>query len=103
MAGGKDRQSRDNGGHVIANQFGGPGELINLVAQLEIQNKAVKGNPENWNAMERGFQKLLKKKPPDKISLTVEIYYPLESKRPEKLIVYPEINGEQLEQKTFSN
>lgn len=50
-AGEPDRQATDDGGHLFAAMFEGPGESINLTAQSRIQNRAVKGSS-NWRRME---------------------------------------------------
>jgi hypothetical protein len=50
-AGEPDRQAFDDGGHLFAAMFGGPGELTNLTAQSREQNRAVKGS-NNWRRME---------------------------------------------------
>ncbi|MFC6159871.1 DNA/RNA non-specific endonuclease [Kribbella jiaozuonensis] len=56
-AGEADRQPTDDGGHVFATKFEGPGESINLTAQSRSQNRAVKGS-ENWRRMEESWQAL---------------------------------------------
>lgn len=54
-AGVPDRQRTDDGGHLFATVFDGPGESINLTAQSQEQNRAVKGS-ENWRRMEQAWQ-----------------------------------------------
>lgn len=54
-AGIPDRQRTDDGGHLFATVFDGPGESINLAAQSQEQNRAVKGS-ENWRRMEQTWQ-----------------------------------------------
>lgn len=56
-AGEADRQATDDGGHLFATKFDGPGEAINLTAQSRTQNRAVKGS-DNWRRMEEGWQAL---------------------------------------------
>lgn len=54
-AGEPDRQPTDDGGHLFATVFGGPGEAINLTAQSREQNRAQSGS-NNWRAMEQTWQ-----------------------------------------------
>jgi hypothetical protein len=54
-AGEPDRQRTDDGGHLFATKFAGPGESINLTAQSQEQNRAVKGSS-NWRRMEQTWQ-----------------------------------------------
>lgn len=56
-AGEPDRQRNDDGGHLFATSFDGPGEAINLTAQSRTQNQAVKGS-DNWRRMEESWQAL---------------------------------------------
>jgi hypothetical protein len=57
-AGEPDRQATDDGGHLFATKFGGPGESLNLTAQSRTQNRAVKGVTDNWRRMEESWQAL---------------------------------------------
>lgn len=50
-AGEPDRLPSDDGGHIFATSFNGPGEAINITAQSRIQNQAVKGS-DNWRRLE---------------------------------------------------
>ncbi|TDW92342.1 DNA/RNA non-specific endonuclease [Kribbella sp. VKM Ac-2566] len=54
-AGEPDRQRTDDGGHLFATVFDGPGESINLTAQSQEQNRARAGS-NNWRAMEQTWQ-----------------------------------------------
>ncbi|TCC07957.1 hypothetical protein E0H45_18660 [Kribbella soli] len=54
-AGEPDRQPTDDGGHLFATVFDGPGEAINLTAQSQEQNRAHAGS-NNWRAMEQTWQ-----------------------------------------------
>ncbi|MGY4769160.1 DNA/RNA non-specific endonuclease [Kribbella sp. CWNU-51] len=56
-AGEPDRQRTDDGGHLFATVFDGPGEAINLTAQSRTQNRAVKAS-DNWRRMEETWQAL---------------------------------------------
>ncbi|TCC24616.1 DNA/RNA non-specific endonuclease [Kribbella speibonae] len=54
-AGEPDRQPTDDGGHLFATVFDGPGESINVTAQSQEQNRAQAGS-KNWRAMEQTWQ-----------------------------------------------
>ncbi|TDW21826.1 DNA/RNA non-specific endonuclease [Kribbella kalugense] len=54
-AGEPDRQAADDGGHLFAAMFGGPGESLNLTAQSREQNRAVAGS-NNWRRMEDAWR-----------------------------------------------
>jgi DNA/RNA non-specific endonuclease len=56
-AGEADREATDDGGHLVATKFEGPGEAINLTAQSQQQNRAVKGS-QNWRRLEESWQAL---------------------------------------------
>jgi hypothetical protein len=56
-AGEPDRQRTDDGGHIFATSFDGPGEAVNLTAQSRVQNQAVKGS-DNWRRMEESWHAL---------------------------------------------
>jgi DNA/RNA non-specific endonuclease len=56
-AGRPDRQRTDDGGHLLATSFDGPGEAINLTAQSRTQNQAVKDS-DNWRRMEESWHAL---------------------------------------------
>lgn len=53
LAGGEDRLPTDDGGHLVANRFGGSGELDNLVAMDRTLNRG------GWKAMENSWEKAL--------------------------------------------
>jgi hypothetical protein len=57
QAGKPDRQRTDDGGHLFATSFDGPGEAVNITAQSRTQNQAVKGS-DNWRRMEESWQVL---------------------------------------------
>lgn len=56
-AGEPDRGPNDDGGHLFATKFAGPGESINLTAQSREQNRAVRGS-KNWRRLEQTWQAL---------------------------------------------
>ena len=73
-AGGDDRLPGDEGGHLIANIFGGSGELDNLVAMEKIVNRSDYRIMENqWkNALQEGKE----------VKVTIDIVYDGVNKRP---------------------
>ncbi|WUJ70446.1 DNA/RNA non-specific endonuclease [Kribbella soli] len=73
-AGEPDRQRTDDGGHLFATKFAGPGESINLTAQSRAQNRAVKGS-ENWRRMEESWQALR--------AAGVQVYATIDLKHPD--------------------
>ena len=78
-AGYEDRLPGDHGGHLIANIFGGSGELDNLVAMDAIVNNSRYRKIENqWkNALQEGKE----------VNVTIDIVYDGANKRPEKFNV----------------
>ena len=78
-AGYEDRLPDDHGGHLIANIFGGSGELDNLVAMDAIVNNSRYRKIENqWkNALQEGKE----------VNVTIDIVYDGANKRPEKFNV----------------
>jgi DNA/RNA non-specific endonuclease len=56
-AGRPDRLRDDDGGHLFATSFDGPGEAINITAQSRVQNQAVKDS-DNWRRMEDTWRAL---------------------------------------------
>ena len=75
-AGGDDRLPGDHGGHLIANIFGGSGELDNLVAMDAIVNRSDYKTMENrWkNALQEGKE----------VKVTIDIVYDGANKRPKE-------------------
>ncbi|MGN6190003.1 MAG: DNA/RNA non-specific endonuclease [Conexibacter sp.] len=76
----KGGDADDDGGHLIANVFGGPSELINLVPQDWFQNE--RGS---WRALEREWQQLLADG--HEVEVQVEPVYEGASGRPSALVV----------------
>ena len=85
-AGGDDRLPGDEGGHLIANIFGGSGELDNLVAMEKIVNRSDYRIIENqWkNALQEGKE----------VKVTIDIVYDGENKRPKEFNIDYSIDGE---------
>ena len=75
-AGGDDRLPGDHGGHLIANIFGGSGELDNLVSMDAIVNRSDYKTMENrWkNALQEGKE----------VKVTIDIVYDGANKRPKE-------------------
>lgn len=57
------RSQRNDGGHIVGNQFTGPGELVNMISQWRPQNQGWKlaNADHHWAAMERDLADLLGK------------------------------------------
>lgn len=85
--GGEDRLPNDNGGHLIAHQFGGEGGIDNLVAMDASVNKA----PGKWRELEIEWEKNIR----EGNEVYVEMYpiYSGNSKRPDAIIVKYKINN----------
>ena len=92
-AGGNDRLETDNGGHLIANRFGGEGDE-NLVAQDEILNKGP------YKRLESEWAKAVENS--NEVYVKVEPEYRGESERPDKFRVSYTINGEK-HKRVFTN
>ena len=87
--GGDDRLPTDDGGHLIATQFNGSGEIDNLLPQSSNINRA--GG--EWYAMERDWADALKNNMTVKVD--IEPIYSDNSMRPERYQVKYWIDGEQ--------
>ena len=77
----------DQGGHIIARIFNGPGEQINYIPQ------SAKLNNGKWKVMENEWKKELSKG--NKIEVDIKMVYNKElfSKRPERFVVEYKVNG----------
>ncbi|KAA1162567.1 sugar-binding protein [Pseudoalteromonas fuliginea] len=84
----KDGLDKDEGGHLIASIFDGPGEQINYAAMDGNLNKGA------WKSMENDWAKALKAKPPKEVEVNIQAIYKGESKRPSKFVVEYKIDGE---------
>ncbi|WP_368665663.1 DNA/RNA non-specific endonuclease [Macrococcus sp. DPC7161] len=65
------RKKDDDGGHLIASQFGGSGDLDNLVPMNSKINR-VNGK---WYDMEKDWADALKETPPKKVQIKIEPVY----------------------------
>jgi hypothetical protein len=63
-----------DGGHLIANVFGGIPEEINMVPMLSTLNQP--GQPKNFYALEGELRALLNANPPPRIWIRIDIEYP---------------------------
>ncbi len=74
-------ETPDQGGHIIARIFNGPGEQINYVPQNALINNG------NWKSMENDFRMNLESG--DKVEVDIKIVYDIKgtSKRPKKFVV----------------
>jgi hypothetical protein len=83
----------DEGGHLIAQIFNGPGEQINYVPQKAVLNNGA------WKMMEKEWADALKQG--KKVKVEISMIYD-KTKRPELFRVFYEIDGEEII-KTFKN
>lgn len=95
VAGGADRLPDDQGGHLIASIFAGPGERINLVAMDGNLNQGV------WRQMEASWQSALDSG--RQVQVRVEPVYSSDSLRPSRFDVTYQISGEAPVTRTFQN
>ncbi|HEY3004575.1 MAG TPA: DNA/RNA non-specific endonuclease [Kribbellaceae bacterium] len=81
QAGEPDRRRTDQGGHLFATMFDGPGEAINLTAQSAVQNGPVKGT-DNWWRLEDSWRAL--RASGIQVHASIDVRYPdAVSRRPE--------------------
>ena len=83
----KDGLDKDEGGHLIASIFDGPGEQINYAAMDGNLNKGA------WKSMENKWAKALKEEPPKSVEVEIRAIYENDSKRPSSFDVFYEIDG----------
>jgi len=84
----KDGKISDVGGHIIANNVNGPSEAINIVPMDSSFN-----NSGDWKSMEKMIQNAFYYK--NEIRVKKELFYPGDSKRPNKITVNILIDGEE--------
>lgn len=85
--GGKDRLPDDDGGHLIASEFNGSGEIDNLVPM----NAKLNRSGGKWRSLEGEWEKALKAG--QKVSVKIEPVYNGESMRPIKFDIEYTIDG----------
>ena len=88
-AGIKDGVEDDEGGHLIASIFNGPGEQINYAAMNGNLNKGA------WKKMESDWAKALRKIPPEAVEVEIVAVYEGNSKRPSSFEVFYTIDGDE--------
>ena len=84
----KGGNTTDVGGHIIANNVNGPSEAINIVPMDSSFN-----NSGEWKTMEKMIQDAFYYK--NEVQVKKELFYPGESKRPNKITVNILIDGEE--------
>lgn len=85
----------DQGGHIIARIFNGPGEQINYIPQN------AKLNNGEWKSMENTWKKALSEG--KKVEVDIQIIYDSNSKRPKRFLVEYKISNEPIVQRIFKN
>ena len=90
-AGIKDGLEDDEGGHLIASIFNGPGEQINYAAMDGNLNKGA------WKKMENDWTKAIKGPPPKNVDVKINAIYEGDSKRAEAFEVEYFVDGEMFE------
>ncbi|MCL2419158.1 MAG: DNA/RNA non-specific endonuclease, partial [Conexibacteraceae bacterium] len=88
------------GGHLVANMFGGGPEDHNLVPMLQSVNR---GSGSSFGNLEGHWQSLLNKNPDTKISVDINLHYGGASKVPDRMTVNYSINGVQQKPQRFMN
>lgn len=84
----KDGKATDDGGHIVAHNVQGPNEAINIVPMDSSFNKTG-----DWRSMENMIQDASYYK--NEVQVKKELFYPGESKRPNKITVNILIDGEE--------
>ena len=80
-------KGEDDGGHIIAQIFNGPGEQINYVPQTQTLNRG------DWKAMENEWKEFFNNNPKGEIKIDIQIIYDGTSKRPEGFNVVYYLDG----------
>ncbi|WP_395343526.1 DNA/RNA non-specific endonuclease [Ningiella sp. W23] len=83
----KDGLADDEGGHLIASIFKGPGEQINYAAMDGNLNKGA------WKRMENKWAEALKGDPPKTVEVEINAIFDGNSKRPSSFEIFYEIDG----------
>ncbi|WP_252180145.1 DNA/RNA non-specific endonuclease [Endozoicomonas sp. 4G] len=85
----KDGREGDDGGHMIASIFNGPGEQINLLPMESNLNRG------EWKRMENKWAAALAEEPPKQVSVEIRPIYEEGSKRPSSFDVFYEVDGKE--------
>ena len=99
IAGREDRLVTDDGGHLFGTQFGGSGDIDNLVAQNRVSNRS--GG--EWYDMEKEWANALKETPPKKVTVKINPVYEGNSKRPIEFNVKYKIGDNEAVIKSIKN
>jgi hypothetical protein len=91
---GRMGQPGDDGGHLIAAQFNGPGDAINVVPQNANLNRG------EWKSMEMDWKRNLKEG--KTVNVDIQPKYTGDSVRPSSFVVHYEVDGKMV-RKTFTN
>jgi hypothetical protein len=94
-AGGADRLPTDDGGHLIATIFRGPGERINLVPMDSNLNRGA------WKAMENSWSGALASG--KQVEVKIDVVYGQNGVRPTRFDVSYQIEGQAPVTRTFKN
>ncbi|SUV07380.1 bacillus transposase protein [Priestia megaterium] len=89
-------KGQDHAGHLAADRFGGSPKIDNLVSQLSDVNLI------EYKKIEEEWATALKKNPPQKVTVDVEVIYAENDMRPDKFVVRYTIDGD-LVSKTIKN
>ncbi|MEB2275587.1 DNA/RNA non-specific endonuclease [Bacillus sp. ILBB4] len=89
-------KGQDHAGHLAADRFGGSPKIDNLVSQLSDVNLI------EYKKIEEEWATVLKKNPPQKVTVDVEVIYAENDMRPDKFVVRYTIDGD-LVSKTIKN
>jgi hypothetical protein len=94
-AGGVDRLSTDEGGHLIATRFNGPSHEVNHIAQdIQLNRGDFKKLENKWaNDLEAGKT----------VNVKIELSYPKDSQRPSTLRVRHDVDGFEQRPLKFAN
>jgi filamentous hemagglutinin len=97
IAGGADRKQGDQGGHLVARIFNGPGDGINMVPMSK------KVNQKEYRAMEKTLSDAVNRG--EKVEIEIRVRYPKggTSARPSEIVVVPKYDGKQAAPYLFKN
>ncbi|GGJ94769.1 hypothetical protein GCM10007063_16620 [Lentibacillus kapialis] len=88
---------RDDGGHLIANQFNGSGDIDNLVAM----NSQINQSGGKWHQLEQEWASALEKN--ENVKVKIKPQYTSNSTRPERFIVEYSIDNGRAKKVTIQN
>ncbi|MFT0803484.1 T7SS effector LXG polymorphic toxin [Bacillus swezeyi] len=94
-----DRLPDDDGGHLIASQFKGSGDIDNLVPM----NSQVNRRGGKWYEMEQEWRRALKEIPPKKVEIKISPIYKNDAVRPNFFKVEYKIGNEKLKKVRIKN